>query len=838
MKKAVIGFVVFFLALATLTSCLIQTGPDADDADGFLYVPGSTVNIVRAEGSDIDISAYRSRLFDLTGRVPSVIYDDSEEGKHEIVLGDTLRAITADAGAALNAHLATVGADTYAFLIYSDGSSVAIVWNSDLKREEAIEYFLDNYMNESSLKLGEGELYYHSEQISREEMETARREAELDSIGESLGSDARAAMNAYLELFDERFYRWLAGLYDPETGALYYSDSGRNTLGYLPDIESTTRGYGWLSSSGMLENYGGDLKAALPDWLVRKLLDWMIPMQSPKDGYFYHPQWSHLTTSVSRLGRDLDNATSFITRLGGKVLYDTANGYKGVYGAPASAALTAPFEHSSEVVAAAKTVAAAYPAHLQSVDAFLDYLDSFDWDNKSYSAGSTLEAQAYQIKAAGPEFISAYKEYMDSRQEHIQAQLRAKGRPENGLWETDITYSSVNGLMKIISSYTRLEIPLNYAEAAFESALQIAKLTGADLSGAECSAVVNVYNPWSCMNQGINNVNSFGDKTVAANLRARLRADAAELIRVTAQKVAEFKREDGSFGYGRSGSMPSSQGMPVALYGADEGDVNGATIATTAVISHMCGALGVKAPQLYFGSDFDKFMTLIESAGEIVKDEVVKTDATLDFEDEELGTDSPNGITKSIVGGSVTVIDDLVTDSDHGRVLEFVTRSNGNDYIRLDPIVVAEDTVYVLEWDMNVTENRKNTTLFQIRLGTGYMLTVSTGTDGYVLGDSSGESGAGIVYNNFAGKHEYGKWYTFRVEFYLYPEEDGEPPKTKIYVDGECVAESRNFYGNLTDGSVVYSPNVKNYSLARFFALSSADATVLFDNIMAQGSKQ
>ena len=658
--------------------------------------------------------------------------------------------------------------------------------------------------------------------------EIARRAAELNKIGELFGEDAKVAMHEYLSIFDDRFYLWLAGLFDPATGAFYYSNSGRDTDGYLPDIESTTRGWGWVSSSGMMERYDGDLKAALPESIVSRVLTWITDLQSSEDGYFYHPQWSHLTTNVSRLGRDLDNASHFITRLGGQVLYDTANGYKGTLGAP--------------ILSSARTenaqTTAAVPPHLRSVEAFVAYLDGFDWDNRSYSAGNTLESQAYQIKAAGPEFVAAYKEYMDARQERIQAQLRAEGRPENGLWEKEITYSSVNGLMKITSTYTRLEIPLNYAEAAFESALQIVKLTKPDASGAECSAVVNIYNPWCCMNQGIGNVDCFGDRTVAKALKERLRSEAADLIRVTAQKVAEFKREDGSFGYGRSGSQPSSQGMPVALYGVNEGDVNGATIAASAVISHMCGALGIKTPQLYFASDFDKFMALIESAGEIVKDAVVEISPTIGFEDEEPGTTSPMGIGKGVANGSVTVVDDPTPSSDHGKVLELVTRPDGNEYIRLDPIVSVDDTAYVIEWDMNITENGKNTTLFQIRVGTAYMLTVSTKTDGYVLGDSSGESGTGIVYNSLSEKYEYGRWYSFRVEFYLYPEREGDSPLTKIYVDDVCIAESRNFYGNLTDGSAIYSPNTRNYSMARFFCPRLADATVLFDNMLAESRKQ
>ena len=52
--------------------------------------------------------------------------------------------------------------------------------------------------------------------------EAAKRESDLAAIEAVLGADARREMEAYLGIFDERFYTWLAGLYDPATGALYY----------------------------------------------------------------------------------------------------------------------------------------------------------------------------------------------------------------------------------------------------------------------------------------------------------------------------------------------------------------------------------------------------------------------------------------------------------------------------------------------------------------------------------------------------------------------------------------------------------------------------------------
>jgi len=460
--------------------------------------------------------------------------------------------------------------------------------------------------------------------------EAEKRKAELLRIEEKLGSEAAEAMADYLTLFDEGFYIWLANLYDPETGALYYSNSARDNktvvldgweCELLPDLESTPRGYGWLAGVGMLENYNDSLKEAFPEWLTEKLIKWTQGLQSPEDGYFYHPQWQGRET-VSRLGRDLDYATTFLKRLGGDILYDTPNGCKGIYGAPRRAT-------------AAKDGGAvtAMPEHLKDIGKFREYLDSFNWEKNSYSSGNTFESQWAQIRSAGDEFINAYKAYLDGRQEKMQERLRseaeaallerkpdatadeikaARDAAENGIWEPKLRYNAVNGLMKIGSTYTRLGLKLNYIEKAFESALRMVMLEEPDADGKTAGASVDVYNPWCCLNQLISNAEKFHSPELAARLRKRITDNAAELIRITRRKASVFRKPDGSYGYMSYGVPCRSQMMPVAIPDTNEGDVNGGTIATRTIIGHMCEALGVKCPSLYFGSDYEKFISIIE----------------------------------------------------------------------------------------------------------------------------------------------------------------------------------------------------------------------------------
>ena len=113
--------------------------------------------------------------------------------------------------------------------------------------------------------------------IGLEEMknaEAAERDAAYAKIAKQYGDGVADALRAQYALYDERFYLWLADLYNPgeydeagnpKGGGFYYSNSARDTRGYLIDIESTSQALGFLTSSGMLRGYGNDYKKAIPE---------------------------------------------------------------------------------------------------------------------------------------------------------------------------------------------------------------------------------------------------------------------------------------------------------------------------------------------------------------------------------------------------------------------------------------------------------------------------------------------------------------------------------------------------------------------------------------------
>ena len=814
------------IALSLLASCTPEPPVENDPAEDYIYLKGAPARIVySAEAADY-VAGVNSALLAATGKMPGTASDSSDAASHEIILGSTAR----NAGVLAAGFINSLNSDKAVWCIYAYNHSLAVVWNNPEPSviDEAIGYLVNEIIAKNeSYRHDNGVVKYGEVDLTSAEAarEAAKRESQLQAIAEKLGAEAAEAMREYLTLFDEGFYIWLANLYDPETGALYYSNSGRDHEGFLPDIESTTRGYGWLASCGMLEKYDSNLQKALPDWLKEKLVTWLQNMQSPADGYFYHPQWGKDVT-VNRLGRDLDNATSFLTRIGGDILYDTTNGYKGTLGLPgATSHMTTPLGYSPAAAVSAVISAAAFPDYLQDTAKFRDYILSLNWATNSYSSGNTVESQAYQIKAAGEAFVNVFKATMDEIQESVQKALRDAGKPENGLWEDNVRYNSVNGLMKIGSTYTRLGIKINYIEKAFASALEMVRLESADAEGKSATNVVDVYNPWCCLNQLISNESSFGSKTTAAALRETLTKDAAKLIRITRRKVSIFRKDDGSYGYMSVGVPDKSQGAPVAIKGTNEGDVNGGTIATTTVIGHMCGALGISTPSLYFNSDYEKFLEVIENAQPIEKLPVKGPDRICTFEDDVLGDSTSKHFSNISMGtGSI----EIVEDKHSGQAARFVTLSGSNSQISFSTVSNPEASCYVFEWDMNFISTKHNTIVFQIRLGNCYMLTVHTASDGFTLGDSSSENGSKSITNSFSGKYSYGEWHTFRVEYYPGTH---DTVRTLVFVDGKQVGESKNYVGNFVNEDTQPS-NV--YTWARFFALQAPEMTVLFDNVIAE----
>ena len=466
------------------------------------------------------------------------------------------------------------------------------------------------------------------------------QEAGLLEARKKYGPEAEQALRDHLSNIDEKLYLWMADLYQPRkcicdnfdedgnrvcllprdengkclcTGGGYFiTNSARDTDGFEIDIESTVQAIHFCQTVGLLRGYGNDYQKAFPKQMQLDVCAFAKSLQDPEDGYFYHPQWGKNIT-ISRQGRDLSWATAILSEFGDMPLYDTKNGHKGSLGAPSGVTRGDSGEAEAN---------ATWTPQFRTLDAFKEYLTTFDLETKSYSSGNTFNAQMGQISARDKQaiadgeakdengdgiaedgFIAAFEKHFNDRQ-----------KPENGTWETPLHYNGTNGLMKIVMVYNSLGIKLNYAVEAFKSAIEMALLPVEvpDCKGKMTTGSVDVYNPWVAMSCIMSNVKKFGTVEELDTLKDILQENVVALIRASTEKTKKFKKPDGSFGYRWDVSGSTSQGALVCPGGVIEGDINGGSIATRGIFSNMINALGLDIP-MFLPEDFEKYVARIKA---------------------------------------------------------------------------------------------------------------------------------------------------------------------------------------------------------------------------------
>ena len=416
--------------------------------------------------------------------------------------------------------------------------------------------------------------------LTKERIEYVRREREkhrseaFEAAKFIIPADAMRELKELYTHYDEKSYVWLAGLYDPEAAAFYYSNSARDTEMYLPDVESTVQAYMFINRYGLVPAEREDLTARFKEHRTRTV-DFVRNLQYP-DGYFYHPQWK-TDIPAPRKNRDYCWCKNFLTEMGAAPKYELPTSK------PADG-----------------TRSKLLPPHLQDLEAFRAYLAEFDLSKRSYYIGNLLDTQVSQINAAGKEFADLVVFWLNEHQ-----------RTDNGLWQEEINYDSVNGLMKISGCYPGLGATLPNAYQGLKSAIFAAQ------SDERMKFVCEHYNPWVAMGNVFKGQKGL-EKEKLDTLRNLLWENAASLIKKTKEKILVFKKEDGSFSYFKRMSASISQGACVSVPRSNEGDVN-ATSISHSTIKCMCVALGIPTIPFYSPADAELFFELLDNAPRIEK---------------------------------------------------------------------------------------------------------------------------------------------------------------------------------------------------------------------------
>jgi hypothetical protein len=227
-------FLVLLLLLAIVISTLAACGGNGDGGGGDEGGAGDntppTVSTIDIKSiiyggvlpSDVDIRSIINSYQSLTGtRLSSSMDVNVDEAKGEILLGSTNRQLSASAERQLMRSIKLSSEqewDSVSYLIYVKNGSVAVVWDNDIFANAAIEQLVKYLTSEEPVLVnGFKEFKTVRTNAEKEALEAAKREEAIAKVKNNLGADAADAVRAHLALFDDRFYMWIADLYEPRT---------------------------------------------------------------------------------------------------------------------------------------------------------------------------------------------------------------------------------------------------------------------------------------------------------------------------------------------------------------------------------------------------------------------------------------------------------------------------------------------------------------------------------------------------------------------------------------------------------------------------------------------
>ena len=873
--KKIKHLLLFFALLSVLFAVCSCKASNKDKNNGgteakknLIYSSDTQLSLIFADGnvSELAIADFYNAIFSYNNNVKLYNGTVPKKGTHEIIIGKCDREVSKRAYDVLERHDFTELGDV-GYVFYSDGSSIAMAYTEGLNYsfvEDALYKFAETHLKKE-LILAPGTVMqdYFNIMESVEADDAARMEAAFKRVEAAAGAEVANAMRDLYAIYTPGIISWFANLYEKricvctttdenglivcqhptdengeplcQYGGFYYSNSGRDTEGYAPDIESTNQALSFLESSGMLATLGGRYANAIPDWMKNEIVAFVKGLQD-ESGYFYHPQWSRELhhQNPERMGRDLSWATSILKNLGANPYYTTPGGALTGEGKTSPVALTDRLGTSS-VSSVSKVVAtSSLNAHLSSPEAFKQYLAGLNIKTNSYGAGSAVGAQTTTIKELDRKLagITDGKNF-DYRNKGVYSKilldwLDENQNPENGLWDADSDYQACDGLFKIVNIYNDYGLPMKYP-------LEAALATIAAISSDEpVYTVCNMYNAWA--NVGLIKKNlreNMADKTAAEEListiNAAITAKAPEAIKITKEKTSNFLIIDGSFSYLIGHSSDTSTGMPTAVVNSYEGDVNATLICTGGLIGHINNALDLPKVNPYGLADWYRFCDIIESNNNSVKDDTL-ANVTLDFELESVGY-HPSGVDISVNSeGSISVAKDPKKSSN--KVLQInhpYAPGKGDSAKFRNYTYELNRTCSIFDSDFLITsEGTDSTYVAQIMLG-AYTFTfrIANGKLG-IWEDTSTE----LVKTK--ARHladvDLDKWFNLRIEYY---KGDHETVRIKVYVNEALVAVSAAY----TDMS---GANIKNETgkpkrgieAVTIYPLSYVNLNMYLDNVI------
>ena len=850
---ALISLVLMLASCEMFTPDQPGTNPPGGQNNGLKY------NSIVYTDAEIDIAAIRLEMLDIVGQGIMVNHiSTAPVSESEVVFGDSNRAITDAAKAALSAELEKSSKYDIGYIIYHDGKNIAVYWQHPDMMELAVADFLEECVIEKRLVLEEGTVT--SSLFVKREFEEEKDWLKLESVA---GEEVTKALKRLKDSYEpERLIGWLANLYDPEVGGFYYSRSARDNEPFLPDLESTH------FVIGNVNRYGAIKYRDLPDDIKREVLTFVWSTQSKTDGYFYHPQWpqGRENLNTDRYGRDLSWATSLITNLsmdddGDGILdkqyplYCAPNGNKcrehdntdrvcsfpittSYYSSLVEGGVTSAL--SSSVGAAVSSVSSSFVGATASVSsrpdyssrkAFSEWLEAYNSTIKVDSGRAhNLAALAGEIAAKG--YSDVVLDHLDRVQKEVYDEQMKNGETPTGLWQRTVDYNAVYGLLKYTSFYNsekygRAINPEYYLHIA-RSCLEV--ITMDPEPGLQIN---DMYNMWCGVANLVSNIRGKTGGIFTSDERNAeiekiynlFRENASFLVDKSLEKINHFKMSDSSYTYNFDGTtQPKVYGVPVCL-GGHEGDVNSVALACN-MYEAIFRAFGYSMIPIYSAEDGQYFVDTIRNCSPIEK--APQSTGELKFDDSayisKLTTKffSEEAKTSGVKDDPI----DPMNKAYYFASGDLSGTSNG-DYISFIPVADGSNC-YIFETDLYITSDSSDACLYQISLGDACMITLtksSTGITVTVDPNARGTTGE----ESAKTKIDTDTWAKLRVECYI-PEADSEldKPMIKIWINDELELVSDKYLG-FNEGT----PVKVGYKSVKFYVLLSPTAYIYLDNTFA-----
>ena len=839
-KKLIWAIVLSFICAFCLFSCSFRDKKNegAISGDNVIFDASADVTIVCGEGFS---ESHKTEVYNLLlnkANSVTILGSGSPKASREIVFGRTDREVSKKAYRAMELYDGEEGEVGYC--IYSDGQSVAVAFDDEIYgrpiAENAVyDIFLEKYLSGSGLVLEEG--IYELEKFDPIKYQESKDEAELDKKWEELSKslaekygEASVEMVASLKrlrtIYTDDLVEWFANLYDPVTGGFYYSNSARNSEGYLPDLESTNQALGFLTSSGITDN----MADFIPKDMQQQIVSFVKAMQNPKNGYFYHPQWGEELTdkNPARKGRDVGNATRLLSYFGAIPTYDAPNGVKGEYRRGTTPSASLPGRLAGSTVSAVSKVIPTADAGVEdwllNEENFRNFLKKYDEKIKTdaYWVGNEFESLATQIVARDKELKESGERYslckiaVDWFISHLD--------PETGLWEPyeNNEYDCVNGILKCSSAISKMGYPVPGALNFMEYAMQ------AITSTADPHHVCCVLNTWYALSILTANIKAHSDTAEEdiANFNAKYIGMYPQLVDATREKFSLFLKNTGTsvgaFSYFQKTTSPGSQGMPVALDNANEGDVNSSYICSAGVSGHIWGFIGESAIPLYTTSDGMRFLKVIESLGPIVKDKEIEA-VTIDFED----VDSPQELLNSNIidywlpGGELAIEGGKVY-GEGSKVMRFTSRNTAADELHIR-LTKAQGTFNSIAYQSDIMFDPNVNTTYKL-LFFGSTSTVRAAEMYFIAKPGDGIYVSVVDTDKTVKIADCGEWFKLRVE---YARLTASKIVLDIIVNNRLVATSAVPYG-------IDSLPVNSVTRVRFATEKAGDGDMYIDNLFLE----